>query len=73
MAQIMEIKVNKLFQNIKTQWISMLSPLKCMFEEYQPLLMKMVVDSTTMALATSNLDKFCDVQMMFDLTCLLLI
>jgi hypothetical protein len=49
----------------------MLSRLKCVFEEYQPLLMKMVIDSTTMVLATSNLDKFYDVQMMFGLTCLL--
>jgi hypothetical protein len=41
------------------------------FEAYQPLLMKMVIDSTTMVLAASNLDKFCDVQMMFGLTWLL--
>ncbi len=50
----------------------MLSPLKCVFEAYQPLLMKMTIDLTTMVLATSNLDKFYDVQMMFGLTCLLL-
>ncbi len=49
----------------------MLSPLKCVFEKDQPLLMKMAIDSTTMALATSNLGKFYDVQMMFGLTCIL--
>jgi len=49
----------------------MLSALKCVFEKYQPLLMNMVIDSTTMALATSNLGKFYDVQMKFGLTCLL--
>jgi hypothetical protein len=57
----METKVNKIVWNIKTQWINMLSPLKCVFEKYQPVLMKMVIDSTTMALATSNLGKFYDV------------
>jgi len=49
----------------------MLNPLKCVFEEYQPLLMKMAIDATTMAVAVSNLGKFYDVQMMFGLTCLL--
>jgi hypothetical protein len=49
----------------------MLNPLKCVFEEYQPLLMKMAIDLITMALAVSNLGKFYDVQMMFGLTCLL--
>jgi hypothetical protein len=50
----------------------MLSPLKCVFEAYQPLLMKMTIDSTTTVLVASNLDKFNDVQMMFGLTCVLL-
>jgi hypothetical protein len=35
----------------------MLSPLKCMFENYCHLLMKMGVDSTIVALVTSKLDK----------------
>jgi hypothetical protein len=34
LAYIMEIKGNKLFCNIKIRWISMLNPLKHVFEEY---------------------------------------
>ncbi len=44
------------FCNIRTQWINMLSPLKCMLEDYYHLLMKMTIDSTIVALATSKLD-----------------
>jgi hypothetical protein len=41
----METKGNKLLHNIKTRWISMLSPMKFVFEKYRPLLLKMVIDS----------------------------
>jgi hypothetical protein len=50
----------KLFPNIKIQWINMLSLLKCVFEEYYPSLMKMVVDSAIVALAITNLDQMYD-------------
>jgi hypothetical protein len=40
----------------------MLSPLKCMFENYCHLLMKMVVDSIIVALTTNKLDWLYDVQ-----------
>jgi hypothetical protein len=56
LAQIMETKGNKLLCDIRTQWINMLSPLKCMLEDYCHLLMKMVVDSIIVALTTSKLD-----------------
>jgi hypothetical protein len=42
----------------------MLSPLKHVLEEYWPLLMKMVVDSTIVTLVASNVDQLCDVQVM---------
>jgi len=45
----------------------MLSPLKHVLEEYQPLLMKMVIDSTIVTLVISNLDQLCDVQVMLGL------
>jgi len=44
----------------------MLSPLKHVLEEYRPLLMKMVVDSTIVTLVASNVDQLCDVQVMLD-------
>jgi hypothetical protein len=43
----------------------MLSPLKCVREEYCPLLMKMTLDSTIVAQVSTNLDQLCDVQVMF--------
>jgi hypothetical protein len=49
----METKGNKLLCNIKIEWISMLSPLKHVLEANHPLLMKMVIDSITMALVAT--------------------
>jgi hypothetical protein len=39
----------------------MLIPLKCVLEEYHPLLMKMVINLTIVALVARNLDQFYDV------------
>jgi uncharacterized circularly permuted ATP-grasp superfamily protein len=61
----METKRNKLLHNIKIWWISMLSPLKHVLEEYRPLLMKMTLDSIIVAQVATNLDQLCDVQVMF--------
>jgi len=49
----------------------MLSLLKCVFKEYYYLLMKMVVDSVTVALTITNLDQIYDGQVMFGLACIL--
>jgi hypothetical protein len=35
----------KILKNIKTQWISMLSPIKHVMVEYMTLLMEMAIDS----------------------------
>jgi hypothetical protein len=43
--EIWESKGNKLLKNIKTQWISMLSPCKRGFAKYKHLVMKMAEDS----------------------------
>ncbi len=49
----------------------MLNLLKHVLEKYYHLLMKMEIDSTIVTLATSNLVDFYDVQVMFNLACLL--
>jgi hypothetical protein len=67
----METKGNKLLHNIKTQWISILCPLKHLLEEFHLLLMKMALDSTIVAQATTNLNQLCDVQMMLRLSYLM--
>jgi len=50
----------------------MLSPLKRVLEKCHLLLMKMAIDLTIVTLITSNLDQFCDFQVMFGIACLLL-
>jgi predicted glycosyltransferase involved in capsule biosynthesis len=47
----------------------MLSPMKHVICEYRPLLMKMALDFPTIALATSNLELFCDVEILLSLVC----
>lgn len=70
LVDIMETKANKFLRNVKTCWISMLSPMKHVICEYHPLLMKMALDSPTIALATSNLELICDMESLLSLVCL---
>jgi len=48
----------------------MLLVVKHVLCEYHPLLMKMALDSLTIALATSNLELLYDVEIMLSLACL---
>jgi hypothetical protein len=41
LAELLESKGRKILQNVKTRWISMLSPLKRVLSEYRILLVKM--------------------------------
>ncbi len=47
LVEMLEIKGSKIFQNVKTRWILMLSPTKRLMEKYKTLLVKMVLDSPT--------------------------
>ena len=44
LAELLDSKGKKILQNIKTRWISMLSPLKRVLSEYRILLVKMYAD-----------------------------
>ncbi len=44
LAELFETKGRKILQNVKTRWISMLSPLKRVLSEYRTLLVKMYSD-----------------------------
>ena len=73
----MQSKGLKILKNIKTRWISMLSPSVRVMNEYRPLLVKMWLDSQVplqdvtgqkvkvekkfMALARENLDHLIDI------------
>jgi hypothetical protein len=69
LVDIMETKGNKFSHNVKMCWISMLSPMKHVICKYRPLLMKMALDFPTIALAASNLELNCDVEILLSLVC----
>lgn len=58
-------KQNKLFKNVKMRCINMLSPMKCVMEQYRPLMAKMHVD------ASRNL--LCDLELVLRLHEILLL
>ncbi len=72
LVEILESKGNKLFKNIKTWWISKLSPCKIFFAEYNFLVVKMVEDSDHIENAKSNYELLCDVETFLRLACILL-
>jgi hypothetical protein len=47
LVELLERKGNKIFKNIKTHWISMLSLSKKILSEYKTLVVKMVEDNVT--------------------------
>jgi len=57
----MEIK-DKILWNIKTRWISTISPIKHVLSKYHTLIMKMALDAPTMPSTKSNLFSLIDVE-----------
>ncbi len=49
----------------------MLSPSKRVLQEYKPLIMKMVEDSTIVVIAKVNYEILCDAKTLLDLACVL--
>ena len=45
LAKLMETKGLKLLKNVKTRWVSLIEPLRCILQEYIVLLAKMKVDN----------------------------
>jgi len=72
LAKILESKGNKLLKNIKTRWISMLSPCKNFFVEYKLLVVKMVEDNDHIENAKSNYKLLSNVEMFLKLAWVLL-
>jgi hypothetical protein len=58
---LMETKRAKILKNVKTHWISMLSPTWRVMVEYRTLLMKMTFDAPTNEKEKANFDLFYDV------------
>jgi hypothetical protein len=53
--------------NIKTQWMSMLSPSKRMLNEYQMLVVKMVEDNVSIVIVKTNHELLYDVETLLGL------
>ncbi len=47
LAEFIQRKGNKIFQNLKTMWISMLNPIKKVMAKYKTLSLKMALDYFT--------------------------
>ncbi len=71
--KFMAIKGNKIFWNVKTRWISMLSPTKIIMAKYKTLLMKMALDIPTNQQVMLNYEHLCNIHILLGLICILLL
>jgi len=69
--ELMATKGNKIIWNVKTRWISMLSPTKRVMVEYKTLLMKITLDNPTNQQAMLNYEHLCDIHILLGLACIL--
>jgi hypothetical protein len=58
-------------KNIKTHWISMILPSKCVLSECKPPIVKMVEDSSTINIAKTNYKLLCDVETSLGVACVM--
>ena len=68
LVELLESKGKKFLQNIKTRWISMLSPLKCVLSEYRTLLVKIYSDHLIKPTISATKVNY---ELMVDIKCLL--
>jgi hypothetical protein len=74
LSELMVSKGGKILNNVKTRWISMLSPLKRVLSEYRVLLVKMYGDMLAKPVikgAAANFHRLADVQTLLSLAALL--
>jgi hypothetical protein len=77
LAEVMETKGLKILRNVKTRWISMLSPAIRIMNEYRTLLVRMQQDTTLknakqhVKNATTCLDHLTDIQVVVSLSAIL--
>ena len=70
----LHLKSRKILNNVKTRWISMLTPLKRVLYEYRVLIMKMYTDvqmKPRVKGVEANFRRLADVQTMLSLACIL--
>ncbi len=70
-VKILETNGLKLLRNIKTWWISMLSPLEWLLAKYKSMVVKMYMDAPKSKSVWDNLDLLCDLELVLGLPCIL--
>jgi hypothetical protein len=73
LAKLLKLKAFKILKNVKTQWISMLSPTKQNFTKYKSMVVNMFEDQGTNTVANANLDMLCDVENFLGLAYIILL
>ncbi len=71
LTETLELKGNKIFRNVKTQWISMLNLAKRLMAEYITFLVKMVLNNPTNQQTKQNYEHLCDFQTLLGLAYIL--
>ncbi len=67
LVELLKCNINKILKNIKTQWMSMLSPSKRMKNEYQMLVVKMVEGNVNIVIVKANYELLYDVETLLGL------
>jgi hypothetical protein len=70
LAEILHSKGLKILRNVKTRWLSMMSPAIQIMTEYKSLLLKMMIDKEEFDVAKTCFDHLVDVQIVISLSCL---
>jgi len=71
LAKLLKCKGNKIIKNIKTHWVSTLSPSKKVLSEYKALVVKMVEDSVIVDTTKINYELMCDLETLLGLSCII--
>ena len=71
LANIVETAGQRILRNVKTRWISCLEPVKRVMSEYKALVLKMQMDSSSLATAKGNLNLLCEIELFLGLACIL--
>jgi len=67
LAELLEMKGNKMLHHVNTKWISTLFHVKGVFEEYKPLVVEMNNDFHTILVAKTILEFLCGVEVVWAL------
>jgi hypothetical protein len=71
LAEVLETKGLKILRQVKTRWLSMMSPAIKVMNEYRTLVVKMMEDQDDMESAKTSFQHLNDVQIVVSLSCLI--